>query len=544
MKTKFNLHTKLLFTVCMFSLVFVGCRRGADDVVENLTGDAFLNIQVDGINEVTTAVDPDALNADNSELKASVAKTKISRTNLVKKSFEGFDANITLKNERSENKVIASSKRSSSTGESKAAVNTMSPMPTGNTYKILLYKNGTYVKTVSAVSGTLIQVEVEKNILYDWYAYTFNTADPLPDVTSTSNPTIESVVDKPLLYSSGTVQVTGEGIVNKPLRLEFNHRTSRVGAEINARGVFAGLQSISASFAGTDYVKKGTLNLLTGQYENINAVNVGQLTFSNFSAATKDTIKVAYYYTAGQEALAPVTVNVQSLVLKLDKGDTRTFSTPFQYSNNLNSMEWGNRLTSAIDLVESPLTVAGVEWARANLYFSEADRAYRFRHQIEASYGRNGNEEYWNFKAPFPDGVIGSQDPCTRVYPLNTWRMPNRDEVQALVAVKDGTRTLVPDYVEYNATGTGSPYPSNRLRINKMGYFNLILGIFGVNEDGINGYFWSSETGFLGGLGTGVFCYRVSDNTQFPFNAGDRVWEHHALSSWGGTLNVRCVRDK
>lgn len=542
MKTSYKINIRIPLTILTIVFFIMGCKKGSEDVVENLSGDAYLSIKVEGIKEVVE--DPATMLATGrtDELKANSKRTTVGKKNLLRKSFPGFDADIQLKNETLENKVVSSSKKSSSSSNFKAAALPNIPMAQGTKYKILLYKAGGYVKTVSAVAGTLIKVEVEKNVEYNWYAYTYNTADDLPEVANTANPVIESLTDKALYYASGTVMVTGEGVVNKPLNLEFDHRTSRVGIEISARGMFAGIQTIQATLASNTYVKKGVLNLLTGQYESINTVDVGPLTFSSISAATKDTIKVAYYYTAGQEAITPFVVNVQSITLKLDKGDTRTFSTGFQYSNNLSTMTWGNRMTSAIDLVESPLTVAGVEWARANLYFSSADKAYRFRHQISSSYGRV-DEEYWNFKAPFPNGTIGAQDPCTRVYPLNTWRMPSRSETEALIDVTAG-RTLDPDYVEYAATGTGAPYPSNRLRINKMGYFNVVLGIFGVNEDGDNGYFWTSETGIFGGLVTGVYCYRVSDDKKNGILGGDNVWLHTALSSWGGSENIRCVRNK
>ncbi|VTP97264.1 Uncharacterised protein [Sphingobacterium daejeonense] len=121
------------------------------------------------------------------------------------------------------------------------------------------------------------------------------------------------------------------------------------------------------------------------------------------------------------------------------------------------------------------MTVNGIKWARTNLYFSQADRAYRFRHQIHDPYNRS-TEEYWNFKAPFPNGTIGAQDPCTLVYPKNKWRMPNGDETRNLIDVKDSRRTLNADYVEYTATGTAAPYPSNKLRINKMGYLQYCIG--------------------------------------------------------------------
>ncbi|VTP97262.1 hypothetical protein [Sphingobacterium daejeonense] len=83
---------------------------------------------------------------------------------------------------------------------------------------------------------------------------------------------------------------------------------------------------------------------MTGQYESLSTVDVGNLNFTQFSAATKDTIKVAYYYTAGQGVNSAIKVNVQALTLKLDLGDTRVF-TNMQFSDNVD-LSWGYRKNS------------------------------------------------------------------------------------------------------------------------------------------------------------------------------------------------------
>jgi len=542
MKLNLKLPNVFSASVNLFGMLLLGfivsCDKNSNPIDDSLpNGNAILTINVEEI--------ADEQNNDSNASKASTAKTftgtnqsnsLISSKNML---YQEFDAVVSLrKDKKQDNRTIISNNKTAKSSGPELHAAAMTP---GIKYRLLLYLNGVFVKSIHAESGVASHVEVNKDVEYNWYAYSYNTSEDVLDVTNPNAPTIESKIDKPLLYASGTVMVTGEGIVDKPLRVKFAHRTARIGAELNAKGMFAGIQNIKARFANDTYVQTGNLNLLTGNYEGTTSVPVGDLSFSNYSDETKDTIKVAYYYTAAQDPISPFVVNVESFTLNLDKGDTRTFSTAFQYSMSLDPLNWGYRLTSALDLIESPVTVAGVKWARANLYFSETDRAYRFRHQIDASYGRS-TEEYWNFKAPFPNGTIGAQDPCTRVYPLNKWRMPNREEIQSLTNVSSG-RTLNADYVEYTAIGTANPYPSNKLRINKMGYYNIALGIFGIlSDNGVDGYLWSSETGFLGGAVTGAFGYRVSDNRELGL-FGDYVWEHWALSSWGGAENVRCVRN-
>ena len=532
-----NSFIKALLLGVLFSSFLASCNKDTSSAVDLPSGDATLSIDVAGIDDEDDG---------GKESRASVSKTSVMSSvegeilNSKEVSFEGLDAIVsTSKGLKGEKRVVvANSKTGKSSSEKRAFM-----MVPGVNYRILLYLNGTFVKSIAAQSGVATHVEVQKDVEYDWYAFSFNSVYPIPDVSNTGAPTIDSETDRPLLYASGKVMVTGEGVVDKPLRIQFAHRTARVSAEISARGLFAGIQSVEATFENPDYIKKGTLNLLTGQYDNISPVALGNLNFVSSTTAAKDTLKVVQYYTAGQGTGSQIKINVKTLTLKLDKGDTRVFSN-LAFSDNLD-LNWGYRRHMFLDLIETPVTVAGVKWGRANLYFSRADRAYRFRHQITASYGRDTDEEYWNFKAPFPDGTIGAKDPCTLVYPFNKWRMPTGPEVRALIAVKDGNRNLQPDYVEYNGTGTAAPYPSNKLRVNKMGFNHVIIGeILGtLTEDLTNGYFWANETGFLGGALTGVSCYRVSDSKEFGL-VGDYVWLHNALSSWGGRENVRCVRNE
>ncbi len=542
MKLNLKLTNNRLFKLAVFGVISIGffnsCDRDSQIQNDPLPEvDAQLTFTVDGI------VDEVEINSNDGKASAAhTSRSAASADGIIESkdvSYEAFDAIVRLQNDP----IDPKSKRVSN-GQSSKASNAGSKavaMAPRIKYRLLLYKDGALVNSVHAESGVATHVEVNKNIDYQWYAYSYNTEDFIPDVTSTTNPVVESSIDKPLLYASGTVRVTGTGYVDKPMLLQFGHRTSRIGAEISARGMFAGLESITATFAGTDYVKKGTLDLLTGQYISTTAVNVGNLNFKQLSPETKDTIKVAYYYTAAQTAIAPMKVNVSTFTVKLDKGSTRTFGTPISYSMNMNNLAWGNRVTSALDLIESALTVQGVRWSRALLYFSYADKAYRFRHLIGVNDYPVSPEEYWDYKSPFPPGPLNTQDPCTRVYPLNKWRMPTEAEASDLVDLKGSSRQIYNDYIEYNATGTAAPYPSNKLRIIQRGFMTPIVNI--VADQGINAYFWTDDPDtFLGGLLGGVESYMFSDFRNVNPFIFDFVWMHGFQSTVGGLENVRCVR--
>ncbi len=457
-------------------------------------------------------------------------------------SLESYDVvSELIKAPIAQGKVVLASRSTPEQGIANAAK--ALAMDPGMKYRLLLYmSDGKFAGSYHLASGTETKIDVVKGHPYTWIAYSYNSTDDVADVADHNNPKIPTIPGKEMLYATGSITVSGPGQVNKPLRVYFLQKLGRVGVQLHARGMFAGIRSANVTLGSDSYFKMGTVNLKTGEIENLQPYTVsGPLNFQNLETDSKDTIKVAYFYTADMAAIPNFEYTLNSFVLNLDDNSTRTFTSPASFSYNI-SPSVGISKIANLNMLESPLTVAGVRWARTNLYFSYADRAYRFRHKIGFEYPR-GEEDYWNFKAPFPDGTIGKQDPCTRVYPLNVWRMPNRDEIQKLVAVDASSlRTLNNDYVEYVATGVAAPYPSNKLRINKFGFLHVIAGLFTVSGEKTDGYFWSSETGFLGGAMSGVYGYRVSDNLNVPL-FGENVWEYWAISSWGGKENIRCVRN-
>ena len=434
---------------------------------------------------------------------------------------------------------IGFDRSSNTSGRNKAEAK---PMENLVTYQILLYNpDGSLFKSVQAKSNQKLAIEVWKGVEYNWYAYSYNETADMPALNNAANPTIESNIQKDLLYAKGTIKVDGAGNIEKPLGILFKHKVSNIVMELNAQGLFAGLNTVQATFAG-NYFKKGTLDIKTGNMTNLTTVTTGPLNFFRTHDNFKDTIKRVSYFTADEAAINNFTFNLNSFTLALDKGDTRTFTTATSYPFTVVPTH-GTRLTGTVVMVESALSIANARWARANLYFSDADLAYRFRHQSADMYPRDPNE-YWKFKTPFPGSselLIGTQDPCSKVYPKGVWRMPTDGEVDNLI--NQNGRIDNNNYVEYQASGVGSPYPSNKLRINKVGYLNLIGQMFGVTDDGTNAYLYSSKARTLiGGLFGGVYMYRASDDLQYGF-FGEKVWGDWSASSWGGRVNVRCVRN-
>ncbi|GAA4141913.1 hypothetical protein GCM10022216_22330 [Sphingobacterium kyonggiense] len=504
--------------------------------------EAILSVSIAGIEDPTEKEMESKAKAGRVMIKGQSLKPQVNTAEGSLYELPEFDAFVqSTSGSISDNKKlkIGFDRSSNSSGSNKAEAK---PMDNLVTYQILLYNpDGSLFKSVQAKSNQKLAIEVWKGIEYNWYAYSYNETADMPALNNAANPTIESSISKDLLYANGTVKVDGAGNIEKPLTILFKHKVSNIVIELNAQGLFAGLNTVQATFAG-NYFKKGTLDIKTGNMTNLTTVTTGPLNFFRTHDDYKDTIKRVSYFTADEAAINNFTFNLNSFTLALDRGDTRTFTTTTSYPFTVVPTH-GTRLTGTVVMVESALSIANTRWARANLYFSDADLAYRFRHQSEDVYPRDPNE-YWKFKTPFPGSSeleIGTQDPCTKVYPKGVWRMPTDGEVDNLV--NQNGRTDNTKFAEFQASGVASPYPSNKLRINKIGYLHLIGQMFGVTEDGDNAYLYSSKARTLiGGLFGGVYMFKASNIKQYIIT-GEKVWGEWSASSWGGRVNVRCVRN-
>ncbi|HIC8646245.1 TPA: hypothetical protein ACW7X5_003522, partial [Elizabethkingia meningoseptica] len=107
--------------------------------------------------------------------------------------------------------------------------------------------------------------------------------------------------------------------------------------------------------------------------------------------------------------------------------------------------------------------VAGNEWALGNLWYdkNETDERFRYKFRPDDTTSRSGSTyrdtDYWGWGSELPGTASATSpstfvDPCSRVYPAGTWRMPTRANFQALIRL---TPTSTPD------TGTILPSLNN-----------------------------------------------------------------------------------
>ncbi|WP_166332763.1 fimbrillin family protein [Sphingobacterium chungjuense] len=479
-----------------------------------------------------------------------------------------------------------------------------SPMTAGFKYRLVLYKvvGGTQTfwrqkqltSSASNVVDTTQQIEVVRGDSYQWYAYSYNNANDIPPIATTgSNPAVSMGTNSDFLYATGTFTILPTGAANTPLAINFRHQVARLAVEIDARGMFAdnitqlGI-TVGGIAGGSSPLTTGTFNLATAQVSNPTAytptTTFTVANFQNVDAGFNDR-KAIYFYSATEASFPALSVNLTGVTITMTDGNTTRAFTGLNRSFSFNTsgaMTAGRTYNAKIDLIESPLTVAGstVRWARTNLYLNPSERN---RYRFYATYAHtNARESYWSFRGDIPTmfGVTG--DPCTSVHPtsrpedgLSVWRQAtvadfNTLGTSGLLGSTGPSQSVVYNtvgglgYYEYAASGTGSPqFPSSNLRFNMNGSgtaVGLVAGAVTINI-GITGYgtearVWTQDRLLdVGGLlGLGAYSFRATRVPAVPLVTSaynsivPNVLETLSLGVLGAGLlespflNVRCVR--
>lgn len=428
-------------------------------------------------------------------------------------SFPAFDALYSVERETKENTKVVIGRTSK--GSSKAGLRAAA-METGVKYRLLLYNkaDGAFVSSSLLESGVNAAVDANIGTEYLWYALSYNNEEEVPDVDPL-NPVLDLPGGKDVLYASGEVAVPVEAAygTNVPLGIVFKHSLARVAIELNTMGMFANMNSAAVSVSGLA-VKTGTMDLRTGEISNLSDYTQ-TLDYSNFVDVDPlyQDRKIAYAYTAEATPMTDLTVTITDLELQLDDNSVRSFASllsanPSVFTFNVTPVI-GTSYKAIVNLIESPLTVGSVRWARQNIYYQEGHNPFRFHHTYAHTKLRNS---YFSFGSAFPreNAQEGSEtDPCAMVYPAGVWRQATREDFLSLPpasgtsvpvygsVVQDGA-TL--GYFEYTqAIGTGAPYPNNNLRFNfnggsiSVGLLNNLLEIDLGDSYGSNVQYWTSS---------------------------------------------------
>lgn len=499
---------------CM--LFFVGCSKikSLEDTGNEEYGIG-ITVDIGGISEEfeTLASVPNSVQINN---YASPDLTKLI-------SFNDFDAIPSVQD-------LKPSISSKILIKDKNRLSASTPVNQGVKYYLLLFNDnngsrGTFRNSYLLTAGQVTTIRIEPGKKYYWMAYSYNTnLDDLPTVTS-SNLNVSMGENKDFLFAEGVTNIIS---ATQPtfLSIIFNHMLSRVGIEINARGMFTDdikaldTDLILSRFKITTPIignpreedlplKVANFNLLNKNITESSA-NYSNNTFKIFSfnkpegdLPKSDSVLTYLYippYTNGEFRL---NVRLNKLEIELDQEarvlenrssrifnylDNPETSRPIIFSEDVSLLTSGKSVLLKVDLVESPLTINtrgryellgipligfnySVKWARSNLYFKPLDQSYRFQH---ANVQSNNSNSYfaWGSDRPFEYGK--NSDPCLSVYPTGMWRMPNAADFYATIggAVTDVNLLNILkvnlNLLGLSILGLDFPTPSSRNRTDKF----------------------------------------------------------------------------
>ncbi|HLR50355.1 MAG TPA: fimbrillin family protein [Candidatus Sphingobacterium stercoripullorum] len=435
-------------------------------------------------------------------------------------------------------------------------------------YRLVLYtEDDQLFEDQILKAGEDAKIVVNNGATYKWYAYSHNTEDD--PVAFGSDGTIDIPEGVDFLYASGTIDIPEESEENHTLDITFAHKLARVQVEVNTMGMFADIEDATISIDGWS-PQTAKINLFNGNLSDQTDYAL-EFEFSDFTVIEppyKDRVQFTIY-TAGSPS-GNLDLKITDLKLKIDDESIRDFepllsSTPMTFSFSNMNLEPGKSYTALANLIESPLELEGVRWARQNLYYKGGHNPYRFYHTY--AHHENDQRQFFSFRAEQPNIYAGRDsegDPCALVYPEGTWKTPknsdfnnsiNKRERQGL----DLNARKYPQtngtldgkgYAEYPQTnGTAAPYPGDNLRFNMNGYGfeigvieNLITLNFG--QQGSQGYYWSHdkilEIPLVAGLGSNYFSVRNSGNSMSTIILGLDLIGIDILKF--NFHNVRCIR--
>jgi len=548
---------------CLLLASFTSCSSKEEQMAP--TGDgAVLKVGVKGIEEAIIGGTGNNLKMSNK------GNSGINKQSLV--SFGSVDAFVDFGEGTLGKDVPVVTKASSTDTLSKKAASgttkavASSQMENGTKFRLLIYDaaNALVVNQV-VTSGVDPQIKVDANKKYTWYAVSVNEKNAsVPDVNGAGVISRSGLENKDVLYASGSVNtVNGENY----LEITFKRMTARIQVKLNVRGLFARLEnstsiSLVKNSTNTTVLQMGDLNMLTGQFNNV--VNVDKAVLGSSmveeSGNPAATVKVASFFTLSTETIPANSFKMKFNTLKVTLDDSRvrtftplTYTYPGAYTPTIGSTYGLN-----IRLIESPVKVKGVLWARSNLVYNAAEMdKYRLKSNPGGSTPATKDTEFWNWKSSTPTGAAGSTDPCASVYPEGTWRMSTKQEWESIGQPDDKQEVLGLFWGAQYAYkwNRDSDYPSNPAYDDND--LTLSFGGYRTKPSAIGG--GTSVIGSPGGIALGAFAsgechYWTSDNrdsnTAFAVkSAFTRVaW----LFSWGNVTypnlnkaegrNIRCVR--
>jgi len=402
-------------------------------------------------------------------IKASQRKSSRASMNLVSEqviSGEEMDflVEVGLKSKKSVSDNKTDNTINTKAVAAQTSLLTTSPVDLGVKYRLLIYDFNTnmLVKDLIGASGVKQEIAIDAGKKYKWYAFSVNSAE-LPDLVGNVISS-QDLVNKDFLFDSGTLDaINGDNFIG----VIFARKTTRIIHAVDVRGLFGTLNNNSTIALGTNVggtfssiFETGDFNIVTGEFSNfkkIESFTGNSWNILSPSDGKQGAVKYVVAYSS-----RPINVSENGLITKFTnlsilmddplvnniyKNRTWTnMSVPIK--NTALTLSLGDEVyintrpvESGIQLGQRTTNMAGYQpgptyWARTNLYYdaTAADK-YKFRADNESYTGFNqalAFTDFWNWGAETPGGANVNVDPCRRVYPLETWRMPTEEEFMSL----------------------------------------------------------------------------------------------------------------
>lgn len=378
----------ILFATTILLALF-GC---SNKFSEYPSGSLTLRIVVDGVTGTDVQYMGD-MPIDNKNLSASISRN----ATLPSKKTGGLRADFVTRQDPMEIPLTDSQITSDADGNYARNATipraTTQPMQIGYTYRLLIYNKttGQLWRTVFGTAGTPLSLDIERGYTYEWYAYSYNSAEEIPVPTDTRNPVVETSVDKQLLYASGEISIPQASQTTQTdyaIGIVFQHKLTQVYVKIDATALarYGSILNLNASFDQNNYIKKGLLNIRTDQMSNIEVVPTDII----FNEPSASNIWEKVYYTVDPEVLTSYKITINDLPVRFEGVNAsiaeRNLATYFGVANKptytavFPSPEIGQRLSNLFNLsyTADPLRILHISSTASRGYALEQGASWNF----------------------------------------------------------------------------------------------------------------------------------------------------------------------
>jgi hypothetical protein len=429
---RFNLTKRANWVVAMAMLAIPGT------LITSCSKDNKSEITENKGNVLTFAVG--GIKTSDTDGAVKVGSTKASATTSKLHSFSDVDMVVSTDNNLPTITSDAIGVKRSNGLAADAVPGVTENMVSGTKYVVYIYSGTTLVTSKLLEAGTAGTIEgLDRAATYTWVALSYNTNDADQPALNPTNGSIALSQNKDVLYATGTVNLTSNSNIN----IQFSHKFSRIGIELNTKGIFGNI-------TGTPSVTVSGLNLATGSIALLGgAVTAGAsyvptLTYANFTNVDPafNDAKIAYVYTASTAAQSAINVQVQNLgISHVDGSVARTyFATASNFGFSV-TPQLGNSHHLLLNVVESPLVTSlggrTVRWGRSNLFYRGNNgngRNYAFYANNQLTAKANGYFAFGSIvPGQFATTTTNNGDPCALVYPAGLWKQPAKADFTGMV---------------------------------------------------------------------------------------------------------------